>query len=95
MSRSVKEWLELYALGPDLEGEGCRNCGTCMHAVGECAVFCHDCAQEFLPLLVEAHAKALNSARVGWDTARMVASGCGRNVVVRTAALELAELGNA
>lgn len=61
MSKLVKEWLELYAQGPDLEGEGCRNCGKSMLEVGECAVFCHHCVQEFLPLLVEAHAKRLTA----------------------------------
>jgi hypothetical protein len=63
MSKLVKEWLELYAQGPDLEEQVCRNCDRSMliDSGDEPTVFCHHCVQEFLPLLVEAHAKRLTA----------------------------------
>jgi len=57
-TRAIDAWLDLYALGPDMQ-DGVASCRACNCVVMPCpedatepTVFCHSCAQGFLELLV-------------------------------------------
>ncbi len=80
-TRAIDAWLDLYALGPDMQ-DGVASCRACNCVVMPCpedatepTVFCHSCAQGFLELLVSGRGRvsAIRQASAeglvlpGWD----------------------------